>query len=68
MGLFPYNMFLINAGKRGGSFIVDNGAQSYYDALTLEFRRRMSRGLLFQGSYTFGKALANTYASSSVGV
>ncbi|PWT90886.1 MAG: hypothetical protein C5B55_09045 [Blastocatellia bacterium] len=65
LGLFPYNMFLINAGKRGGSFIVDNGAQSYYDALTVEFRRRMARGLLFQGSYTFGKALANTYASSS---
>jgi hypothetical protein len=65
-GLFPYNMFLINAGKRGGAFVVDNGAQSYYDAVTLEFRRRMSRGLLFQGSYTFGKALANTYASSSV--
>jgi len=65
LGLFPYNMFLINAGKRGGAFVVDNGAQSYYDAVTLEFRRRMSKGLLFQGSYTFGKALANTYASSS---
>jgi hypothetical protein len=65
LGLFPYNMFLINPGKRGGSFVVDNGAQSYYDAVTVEFRRRMTKGLLFQGSYTFGKALANTYASSS---
>ncbi len=65
LGLFPYNMFLINAGKRGGAFIVDNGGQTYYDAFTLEYRRRMSAGLLFQGSYTFGKALANTYASSS---
>ena len=65
LGLFPYNMFLINPGKRGGAFVVDNGAQSYYDAMTIEFRRRMTRGLLFQGSYTFGKALANTYASSS---
>jgi len=65
LGLFPYNMFLINPGKRGGAFVVDNGAQSYYDAVTVEFRRRMTRGLLFQGSYTFGKALANTYASSS---
>ena len=66
LGLFPYNMFLIDPGKRGGAFIVDNGAQTYYDAVTVEFRRRMTRGLLFQGSYTFGKALANTYASSSV--
>lgn len=65
LGLFPYNMFLINPGKRGGSFIVDNGAQSYYDALTIEFRRRLTRGLLVQSSYTFGKALSNTYASSS---
>lgn len=65
LGLFPYNMFLINAGKRGGSFVVDNGAQSYYDAITVEFRRRLTRGLLVQSSYTFGKALSNTYASSS---
>ena len=65
LGLFPYNMFLINPGKRGGAFVVDNGGQSYYDAVTVDFRRRMTRGLLFQGSYTFGKALANTYASSS---
>ena len=64
-GLFPYNMFLINPGKRGGAFVVDNGGQSYYDAMTIEFRRRMTRGLLFQANYTFGKALANTYASSS---
>src|SRR6185369_7135125 len=65
LGFFPYNMFLINPGKRGGAFVVDNGGQTYYDAITFDFRRRMTRGLLFQGSYTFGKALANTYASSS---
>jgi hypothetical protein len=65
LGLFPYNMFLINPGKRGGAFIVDNGGQSYYDAVTFEFRRRLTRGLLVQSSYTFGKALSNTYASSS---
>jgi Carboxypeptidase regulatory-like domain len=65
LGLFPYNMFLINPGKRGGSFIVDNGGQTYYDSVTVEFRRRLTRGLLVQSSYTFGKALSNTYASSS---
>ncbi|HET6892307.1 MAG TPA: carboxypeptidase-like regulatory domain-containing protein, partial [Pyrinomonadaceae bacterium] len=63
--LFPFNHFLVNAGKRGGSFLVDNGAQTWYDAFTIEFRRRMSRGLLMQASYTFAKALSNTYASSS---
>jgi hypothetical protein len=63
--IFPYNHFLVNPGKRGGSFIVDNSGESTYDALTVELRRRLSAGLLVQASYTFGKALANTYASSS---
>ena len=63
--LFPFNHFLVNAGKRGGAFIVDNSGESYYDAATIEVRRRLSGGLLIQANYTFGKALANTYASSS---
>jgi Carboxypeptidase regulatory-like domain len=63
--LFPYNHFLVNAGKRGGSYIVDNSGETSYDALTIELRRRLSKGLLIQSSYTFGKALANMYASSS---
>ena len=62
----PYNFFVVNAGKRGGSFTVENNGQTWYDAATLEFRRRFSRGLLVQANYTMGKALANTYASSSV--
>ncbi len=65
LGLFPYNMFLVNAGKRGDPFLVNNTAQTWYDGLTVEFRRRLSAGLLVQSSYTFGKALSNTYASSS---
>jgi hypothetical protein len=48
-----------------GAFVVDNSGQSYYDAATVELRRRFSRGLLVQANYTFGKAIANTYASSS---
>jgi hypothetical protein len=65
LGLFPYNMFAVNAGKRADPFLVNNTGQTWYDAVTVEFRRRFSRGLLVQGSYTFGKALSNTYASSS---
>jgi Carboxypeptidase regulatory-like domain len=63
-GLAP-NFWLVNPGKRGGAFIIDNSGQTWYDAVTFEFRRRMSRGLLTQFSYTFGKALVNNYASSS---
>lgn len=65
LGLFPYNHFAVNPGKRGDPFLVTNGAQSWYDALTLEFRRRLTKGLLVQANYTFGKTLSNTYASSS---
>ncbi|HEX3143281.1 MAG TPA: carboxypeptidase-like regulatory domain-containing protein [Pyrinomonadaceae bacterium] len=62
----PVNFFVVNPGKRGGAFEINNNAQSWYDAVTLEFRRRLSRGLLVQSNYTFGKALSNEYASSSV--
>ena len=62
----PANFWVVNPGKRGGSFLINNGAQSWYDAVTLEFRRRLSHGLLVQSNYTFGKALSNEYASSSV--
>jgi hypothetical protein len=65
LGLFPYNMFYANAGKRADPFLVQNTGQTWYDAVTIEYRRRLARGLLVQGSYTFGKALANEYASSS---
>jgi len=72
LGLFPINHFLVNPTKRqnattggGGAFLVDNSGLSTYDALQIEFRRRMARGLLLQANYTFGKSLANTYASSS---
>ena len=63
-GLAP-NFWLVNPGRRGGAFIIDNSGQTWYDAITVEFRRRMTRGLLTQISYTFGKALVNNYASSS---
>ncbi len=62
----PANFFLVNPGKRGGAFLITNNNQTWYDAVTVEFRRRMSQGLLIQSNYTFGKALVNSYASSSV--
>lgn len=65
LGLFPLNHLGVNPGKRGGAFLVNNSAKSWYDALTIEFRRRFAGGLLIQSSYTFGKSLSNTFASSS---
>ncbi|MGZ8844934.1 MAG: outer membrane beta-barrel protein [Pyrinomonadaceae bacterium] len=61
----PVNFFVVNQGKRGGAFLVDNNFQTWYDAVTVEFRRRMADGLLLQANYTFGKALVNGYASNA---
>ncbi len=62
----PANFIVLNPQIRGGSFLVNNDGKTWYDALTIEVRRRMSAGLLLQGSYTFGKAENDFYASSSI--
>ena len=43
---------------------MDNSGTTAYDALQIELRRRMSRGLLLQASYTFSKSLSNMYGTS----
>lgn len=65
----PANLFLTNpntpgTGGTSGAFIVDNSGTTAYDALQIEMRRRMSRGLLVQASYTFSKSLSNMYGTS----
>ena len=61
------NLFVANPNLiGGGAFIVDNGGHTWYDSLQIEVRRRMSKGLLIQGSYTFSKSSSNMYASSGV--
>ena len=62
----PANFFVVNPDLLAGAFVVDNGSQSWYDGVTIELRRRMSKGLLFQTSYTFSKSQTNAFASSSV--
>jgi hypothetical protein len=66
VGLSP-TLFQVNPEFAvNGAFVVDNGSRSWYDALTLELRRRMSKGLLIQGNYTYSKAKSNAFASSSI--
>ncbi len=63
------NFFLVNpqvtGATTGGSFLMTQGTDTSFNALQIEVRRRMSKGLLFQGSYQFGKALSNAFVSSS---
>jgi len=64
---YPANLFRVNPTTgSGGAWLVINGADSSYHALQIEVRRRMSGGLLVQGSYAWAKSLSNMQASSSV--
>ena len=64
----PANFFVVNPGMPSGAFIYENSAASYYDALQIELRRRLSKGLLVQGSYTFSKAITDFQAVGSQAV
>ncbi len=59
------NFFVTNPQAAGGAFLMTQGTDTSFNALQVELRRRMSKGLLFQGSYQYGKALANAFVSSS---
>jgi hypothetical protein len=54
-GLAP-NFLVANPNYLGGAEIVSNGGYTRYDGLTLELRKRLTHGLQFNTSYTFGKA------------
>lgn len=62
----PSNFFRVNPTVLGGAFMVDNAANTSYDALVIEVRRRLAHGLLIQGSYSFGKALSDFFGSSAI--
>jgi carboxypeptidase family protein len=59
------NFFVANPLSPTNSWIMDNAGDANYHALQLDFRRRMSKGLLVQGSYVWSKSLTNMYVSSS---
>jgi len=63
----PVNLFLTNPGLQGGASFLGNGGHSYYDSGVIELRRRMSRGLLLQGSYTFARGFNLTTPSLRTG-
>jgi hypothetical protein len=59
------NFFVANPQSPTNSWIMDNAGDSNYHAFQAELRRRLSNGLLVQGSYTFAKSQTNMYAISS---
>jgi Carboxypeptidase regulatory-like domain len=61
-GLAP-NFFLVNPNLQGGASFTGNGGHTYYDSAVVELRRRMSKGLLAQGSYVFARGFTLTSTS-----
>ncbi len=58
-GLIPVNYFQVNPLNGGNANEMTNGNMSTYNALQIEARRRIARGLQLQGSYSFAKSLTN---------
>ncbi len=56
---FPLNFFVANPWANQ-ALTVDNSGWSYYDGLEMELNRRMSNGLVVQGTYTLSKVLTDT--------
>ncbi len=59
----PANFFLVNPDKQGGANILTNFGGSSYNAGSVELRRHLSKGLLFNANYTFGKAIEELFLS-----
>jgi hypothetical protein len=60
----PANEFIVNPDVvGGGAWIYMNGGGNYYDSMVVELRRRLSKGLLVQGNYTWAKGLSLTRLS-----
>ena len=55
----------INGTSVNNTIAVANGGSSTYNGLQIEIRRRLSNGLLVQGSYAFSKAMTNDFFALS---
>jgi hypothetical protein len=58
----PANFFRANPGLNNAQF-TGNGGFNRYDSGVVEFRRRLSKGLLVQSSYTFAKGYDSQFIS-----
>jgi hypothetical protein len=57
------NFWVANPDLIGGANIISNGGYTKYNSLQMELRKRLSHGLQFNTSYTFGRGyLADRYS------
>ncbi|MGH9345861.1 MAG: carboxypeptidase regulatory-like domain-containing protein [Vicinamibacterales bacterium] len=59
----PANFLVTNPDLLGGAEVTGNGGGTKYHSLQLDFRKRLSGGLQFGGSYVYGKALLENFYS-----
>jgi hypothetical protein len=62
-GNLAANFMLTNPGLRGGANFISNGGYSRYDAVQIDLRRRLSKGLQVQANYQFAKAFESGRAT-----
>jgi hypothetical protein len=62
---YPANQFQVNPLGGGAAQVLTNDGASYFDAFQVEIRRRLASGFLFNGSYQYGKSLADGGTASS---
>lgn len=60
---YPANFFIVNPSLRGGASLYQNGEYTRYDSMQVEFRRRMSKGLLVQANYVLAKDFSSSRLS-----
>jgi hypothetical protein len=57
---YPVNLFLVNPTLSNGMALLEvNGGDTKYNGLQVELRRRMTAGLLVQGSYVWSHSISN---------
>jgi hypothetical protein len=62
----PINFFQANPHVAGGgAWVLTNGSWSTYHGMVVEFRRRMSKGLMLTANYTWSHGLTTFYSDSS---
>lgn len=73
LGAFEYSLRVPRTTERrldplyNGFSEVSNSARTWYDGLQIEFSKRLSNGINFQGSYTWSKAFDTTSEATSFG-
>ena len=65
---YPVNLFQVNPTiGSGAANVLVNGGDTNYNGLQLEIRRRLSKGLLVQGSYVWAHSISNEFSNGVAG-